>query len=173
MKKIILMLVVNIAVFSVLLLIAGTVRKGKKHDYIENKIASLPAFSFMTLSNEAFNSSDIKEGPVLVVHFHPECEHCQYEISEILKNNIPKSYNKVILISSAHPDSIRKFLKGFNCTDFQSVIPLTDISYNFEDIFGSGIIPSIYIYNKKLKLVKIIHGEVRTEVLIKSLQESD
>ena len=147
--------------------------KLKKNDYIEKKIANLPAFSFITLSNETFNSLEIMAGPVLIVHFHPECEHCQYEISEILNSNIPELYKKVILISSAHPDSIRKFLKGFNCTDFQSVIPLTDISYNFEDIFGSGIIPSIYIYNKKLKLVKIIHGEVRTEVLIKSLQESD
>lgn len=173
MRKIILILVAMIAVFSVFLLIAGTVRKVKKHDYIENKIASLPAFSFITLSNVYFNSSDIKEGPVLIVHFHPECEHCQYEISEILKNNIPKSYNLVILVSSAHSDSIRKFFKEFNLADFQSVIPLVDISYKFEEIFGSGIVPSSYIYNKKLKLVKILHGEVRTEVLIKSLQESD
>lgn len=173
MRKIILRLLVSIAVLLAFFLVIGTVRKVKKHEHMAKKIASLPAFSLMTLSNGIFNLSEIKEGPVLIVHFHPECEHCKYEIFEIMKSDIPILFTKVILISSAHPDSIRKFLKDFNYTDFQSVITLFDSYYEFEGIFGNGFVPSNYIYNKELKLVKVLHGEVKTEVLIQCLQDSE
>jgi peroxiredoxin len=173
MRKGVLSIVVIIAILSVLFLAIGTVRKVKKHDYIEKKISNLPAFSFITLSNETFNSSEIMAGPVLIVHFHPECEHCQYEISEILNSNIPELYKKVILISSAHPDSIRNFFKKFNLADLQFVIALADTSFKFEEIFGSGIVPSSYIYNKRLELLKVLHGEVKTDVLINSLGERE
>jgi hypothetical protein len=173
MRKIILYsIIVSVVIFSSFLF-TGTIRKVQKHKLISEKIARFPFFSFTTLSNESFNSSQIKKGPVLVVHFHPECEHCQYEISEILKSNIPDLYASVILVSSAHPDSIRRFLTQLDYTDFPSVVPLIDTSYNFEDIFGNGTIPSSYIYNSKLDLVKVLHGEVKTETILKYLQESE
>jgi thiol-disulfide isomerase/thioredoxin len=173
MRKIILGSVIVVGVLFTSLLVIGIIRKIQNHKLITEKIARFPSFCFMTLSNESFNSTEIKKGPVLVVHFHPECEHCQYEISEILKSNIPTLFSSVILISSAHPDSIIKFLNRLNYSDYASVIPLVDTSYNFESIFGSGIVPSSYIYNKRLNLVKILHGEVKTETIIKCLQESE
>jgi hypothetical protein len=173
MRKVILSSVIIIIVFSILFLVIGTVRKIQNHKLIEEKIAKLPSFSFTTLSNGSFNSSEIREGPALVVHFHPECEHCQYEISEILKSNIPDSFAIVILVSSAQPDSIIGFLKRVNYSVYPSVIPLMDTSYSFEGIFGSGIVPSSYIYNKKLNLIKVLHGEVKTETILKYLKESE
>jgi thiol-disulfide isomerase/thioredoxin len=173
MRKIILGSVVLVVVSLTLFLVAGTVRKVTNQKRTEEKIIRFPAFSFMTLSGSQFNSSEVKEGPILVVHFHPECEHCQYEISEIFKNNIPKSFRNVFLISSANPDSIKSFLIRFNYTDYQSVIPLVDSSYSFQEIFGRGTIPSSYIYSNKLKLIKAIHGEVKTENILNSLQQSE
>jgi peroxiredoxin len=155
------------------LLIFGIVRKNSNDKLIARRISTFPSFSFPTISNSIYNSSDIKEGPVLVVHFHPECEHCQYEISEILKSNIPETFSRVILISPAHSDSIKNFLMRLKYTDHPTVIPLADTSYNFEDIFGTGTIPSSYVYGKNLKLVKVLHGEVKTETILKCLRQSE
>jgi thiol-disulfide isomerase/thioredoxin len=173
MKKVIKVSVIVCVVLLTSYLVTGIGKKVQYHKSVAEKIAKFPAFSFMRLSNEAFRSSEIVEGPVLVVHFHPECEHCQYEISEILKSAIPESCTSVILVSSASPDSIRKFLSRFNVFDYPSVIPLADNSYNFEEVFGSGIIPSSYIYSRKLNLVKVLHGEVKTETILKYLQLSE
>lgn len=173
MRKVILSSVIIVIVFLVSFLVVGIVNKVLNQKMITEKIARFPTFSFMSLSNKSFNSSEIKEGPVLIVHFHPECEHCQYEISEILKSNIPVSFASVILVSAAHPDSIRKFLNGFNFSDYPSVIPLVDTSFIFEDIFGSGIVPSSYIYSRKMNFVKVLYGEVKTDAILKSLQESE
>lgn len=149
------------------ILVSGVIRKKLDEKNINEKIASLPSFSFSALGRGEFNSSEIREGPVLIVRFHPECEHCQYEISQILKSDIPDLFSNTILISSAHPDSIRKFLNRFNYSDNPSVVALTDTSDSFRDIFGKDIVPSNYIYNKDLKLVKVLPGEVRTETIRK------
>jgi len=172
-RKVILGFVIFIIVLFVSFLVTGISRKLQNQKLVAEKIAKFPVFSFMTLSKGSFNSADIKKGPMLIVHFHPECEHCQYEISEILKSNIPASFNYVILISSAHPDSIKSFLYRNKYQDYPSVIFLADTSYNFDDTFGSGIIPSSYIYNRKLILAKVIHGEVKAEAILKYLNESE
>ena len=166
---------VVIIVFTVLasLLIMGIIRKIQNQKYITEKISKLPSFSFKRVTKGLFSSSEIKGGPVLIVHFHPECEHCRYEISEIMKSGIPASGTKVILISSAHPDSITKFLSQYNLPDFPSIISLADTAYLFGDIFGSERIPSNYIYNKELKLVKVVHGEVNTGTILKYLPDSE
>ena len=173
MRKIILGVVIVVFALSATFLIFGIINKIQKHKQITEKIQRLPSFSFMTLTNESFNSSEIKKGPVLVIRFHPECEHCQYEISEILKSNIPSSDIRVVMVSSAHPDSIGKFFSQFDLSDYPSIIPLVDTSYIFGDIFGSDIIPSNYIYNKELNLVKALYGEVKTETILKYLTGSE
>jgi len=173
MRKILLIAVITIFGLSSAFLILGMINKIKKRNHITEKIARLPSFSFMTLANETFNSSDISKGPVLVIRFHPECEHCQYEISEILKSNIPASGTNVIMVSSADPSVIRKFFSQFDLTDYPAIIPLVDTSYIFGDIFGSDIVPSNYIYNKELNLVKVFYGEVKTETILKYLLGSE
>jgi hypothetical protein len=169
MRKIVLSTVILVFVMAASFLIYGTVSKIQKHQMTTEKISKLPFFSFSTLNNNSYNSSEIKKGPVLIVRFHPECEHCQYEITELLNSDIPSSGINIILVSSAPRDSISKFLGQFNLADYPSVIPLVDTSYIFGDIFGSDYVPSNYIYNKEHNLVKAISGEVKTETILKYL----
>jgi hypothetical protein len=173
MKKVIASFVVLVMILGVSILLTGIFKKLEKQKSNAEKIEKFPSFTFATLMNEAFNSSKIDKGPVLVVHFHPECEHCQYEISELLKSNIPVSGTTVILVSSALPDSIRKFLDQYDLYKYASVIPLIDAEQNFENIFGKGVVPSIYTYDINLNLVKVFRGEVKPETLIKSFETSE
>jgi len=173
MRKIIQCVFLVVFTLSLGLLISGIIRKMLLEKQINEKIAILPSFSFITLAKHDFHSSEIKKGPVLIVRFHRECEHCQYEISQILKSDIPDLISKTLLISSDHPDSISKFLKQFNYSDYPSIIALADTSGSFCNIFGKDIVPSNYIYNKELKLVKILLGEVKTETIRKYLQISE
>jgi hypothetical protein len=173
MRKIVLESIVVLFTLTAVLLITGMIKKIHRQNQIKERISTLPSFSFLTLDETKFNSSEIEKGPVLIVRFHPECEHCQYELTEFLKSEIPSLAAKVILISSAEPDSIRGFLARLNYMDYPSVIALADTSYKFGDIFGNDIIPSNYIYNKELDLVKVLHGEVRTETVIKYLRMSE
>jgi hypothetical protein len=167
MRKIIINLIIIcfISVIAYLFIRIGEKLQDRKH--FEKQISKLPSFSFTTLQNESFDSFQITEGPLLIVRFHPDCEHCKYEVSELLKNNILKSRLKILLVSNADRDTVIKFLDQFSFSDGPEVIPLIDTAYSFGDIFGSDIVPSNYIYNKDLKLVKILYGEVKTEAILK------
>jgi thiol-disulfide isomerase/thioredoxin len=173
MRKIILVIVILVFAFSGLFLILGITSKIQKQKQITEKIKRLPSFSFMTLTDESFSSSVIRNGPVLIIRFHPECEHCQYEITEILNSTIPVSGIRVIMVSSADKESIRKLFSQFDLSDYPAIIPLVDTSYIFGEIFGSDIVPSNYIYDKQLDLVKVRYGEVKTETILKYLQGSE
>jgi hypothetical protein len=169
MRKAIIYFVVIAFTGAATFLVTGILIKIHKKKTISEKISKLPVFAFQTLNKETFSSSDIKTGPLLIIRFHPECEHCQYEISEILKSSIPESGPSVILVSSAPPDLIKEFLRKYNYCNSQYITVLIDTAYVFEEIFGSDIVPSNYIYNKKLALVKVLHGEVKTETVLKYL----
>ena len=145
MRKVISLAIVLSFALTAVLLIKGVIKKADIHNQVKERISTLPSFSFKTITYGNFNSNEIKKGPVLIVHFHPECEHCQYELTEILKSDIPDLAAKVILISSAHPDTIRKFLGQLNYLDYPSIIALADTSYAFGEIFGNDIVPSNYI----------------------------
>ncbi len=169
MRKTILISLAIVFILFLSILISGIARKMSKEARVGEKIAYLPSFSFITLEKDDFHSSEIRKGPVLIIRFHPECEHCQYEISQILQSDIPGIVSKALLISNDNPDSIRIFLKQFNYTDYPSIIVLADTADSFNRIFGKDIVPSNYIYNKDLKLVKVLYGEVKTETIRKYL----
>lgn len=167
MKKIILITIIIIFISGVLILIGGSVKKLHKQDSLEDKIQHLPPFSFMSLNNDSFSSTEITEGPLLIINFHPECEHCYYEISELLSSNIIESGIKLILVTYAEPDTVKRFLDRCQMQNEHNYVTLIDTALIFGDIFGSYYIPSNYLYDKKLDLIEALYGEYKTETIIK------
>jgi hypothetical protein len=173
MRKIFLLSTGVLLILSIVLLGFGITRKVQKRRAAAEMIARLPAFSFFTLDNRVFNLSDIRNGPVLVMYFHPECEHCQWEVGQIFEKKIPDSFQHVLLVSTAHPDSIRKFLNQFSYSAQQTVTALKDTLYNFEQYFGSSMIPSSYVYDRDLNLIKEFHGEIKGEAILELVLNHD
>jgi hypothetical protein len=171
MKKIIKGLVVTLFFLTIIFIVIEIGNKLNKAKIIKEHISKLPQFSFATLQNTSFNSSCITQGPVLIVRYHPECEHCQYEISALIKNKVLASKIKILLISDADKNKIVKFLDQFHINDIPKIIPLLDTVSIFSDVFGKDIVPSNYIYDKELNLVKVFNGEVKIETILKYLAE--
>jgi hypothetical protein len=172
MKKLILTILVVAFISSFIFFIQGITEAFQNNKETAVKTASLPAFEFMTLENDIFNSSEIKTGPVLIIRFHPDCDHCRYELAGLAGSNIALHIPYLLLISGDNADSTRTFLKQFGeFSETGSVVVLTDTTGIFTDIFGKSSYPSNYLYNKDLKLVKAIYGEVNPESIKKYLDE--
>lgn len=169
MKKVVLGIIIFVFTVALAFLIFDSISKLHNQKYFVDKIEKLPDFSFLSLDSTSFSSSEIKEGPVLIVHFHPECEHCQYEISELLKSNILESGTKVILVTSAIQDSVIQFRNRFTAIGTERLIILIDTAYIFANIFGKDMIPSNYLYNRELILIDALYGEYKIETIINRL----
>jgi hypothetical protein len=173
MKKVVLGVIIFVFTVALAFLIFNVISKLHNQKYFVDKIKELPDFSFLSLDNTSFSSSEIKEGPVMIVHFHPECKHCQYEISELLKSDILESGTKVILITSAIQDSVIQFRNRFTTMGTERLIILLDTAYIFGNIFGKDIIPSNYLYDRELNLIDALYGEYKIETIINRLNGSE
>jgi hypothetical protein len=150
-----------------LALATGIIYKANTEDSVE--AVKLPSFTLLTIDHKSFNTSEIKAGPLLVVHFNPECDHCKYEINGIVESGMPSMGLRILLITQAAKDSVSKFCMDYSISDYSSISVLLDSSDLFGKNFKSRAIPSNYLYDKDLKLIKVLEGEYKTETIIKYL----
>jgi peroxiredoxin len=169
MKKVISGLLLSAIIIIVLLLTAAIVTRASRARELGERLETLPDFTIPSIDGSIFRSSEILTGPLLVTYFHPECEHCRYEISSLLESNIAEGNVKVVLISYAGRTQIVTFMKQFDIKRETPLWVLCDTAFVFRATFGTEIIPSNFIYDKELKLVKVWKGEVKSETLIKYL----
>jgi len=166
-KKVSKLLLASIGIIF-LLLLGGIIVKLLKSAEAADRIKNLPSFSLRTLEGNMFNSDSLTGGPLLIIYFHPECEHCRYEISSLIESEIFSKGIMILLVSHASPETIEIFMQQFSINDRNTQI-LCDTSLVFSDIFGTNVIPTNLIYNKDLRLVKLLKGEFKTEAIIKYL----
>ena len=173
MKRFILIIIISFFAGSALFLAFGIAKKIRDVKQIEEKIKTLPSFTFLTLDNEEFSSEEIMSGPLLIVRFHPECEHCHYEISELIKNHSDLSEGLILLVSDAPSDSIREFMELYSGFRVAGILPLADPFFQFGKNFGNDIVPSNYLYNRNLSLVRVFYGEVKHDVITRLMMKDE
>lgn len=169
MRKAITILGILISISLLAYLIYGIMSKIDARKSSAEKIMTLPAFSFPDLSGRIINSGSISEGPILIVKFHPECEHCRYEINEILSSPITKTGTKILLITNAGKEKTAEYISGFNVNEVHNLNILIDTAGVFGEIFGRDMVPSNFIYNRNLELVTALYGEHKVESIMKFL----
>ncbi len=135
------------------------------------EIQTTPKFSFINVSRGGlFVSDSIKNRKsCLIIYFHSECDHCQYEAKEISKNFKRFENYQLLMISYEAVDSIINFKEKYKL-NHDNITFLHDKEYKFEEIFGHTPIPTSFIYNRNQELVKVFKGEVKIEALLKYLE---
>lgn len=108
--------------------------------------------------------------PTVIIYFNPECEHCQYEASEIGKQ--AGQFEKANMILVTPDDSTKRveaFATKYHIWEVDNLVVLLDHKNNFKTHFGTAVIPSIFIYGADKKLLKMYKGETKMEAIIGSL----
>ena len=171
MKKKILLLLIFLLISALAYFGYKGVKKQIKNKEITEKIQNLPKFSFSEINGKIFNSNEIQNDlPLVITFFHPECEHCQYEIKEIVLNN--KAFQNVnfVMISGASASKTKEFSEDYHLEKMPKLFLLRDPDFQFDEIFGKASYPTTLIYNKNHKLVEKIIGEVKVKKIIELLE---
>lgn len=103
------------------------------------------------------------EEKILMVFFHPECEICQAEVKAL--DSIKAADITLDLISSAHSDSVAKFLKDFEFGGFKSVDVVVDSLSKWSMSLDVNYIPTM-IYFRNGEILKRRKGAVKLETFI-------
>jgi len=147
--------------------------------YTKNKLAetlrkSMPAFVLYDQNLKPFSATrQVKPGvSVCVFYYDADCDHCQYEATQI-GNHIADFKNMQIFMVSTNPPAATKiFSSSYKLAQYPFITWLYDKDYNFYNWFGQAVTPSVYIYNKEHQLIKAYTGEVKIEALVKYLQNA-
>lgn len=168
MRKIIKYLVIVTIGFVVAYLIAQVISKYNEKKEVEIRIQTLPDVTFTSVFGDSISLKDFDSTRSLIlIYFHPECEHCQYEAKEIgLRAD---EFNDCQLVMITPDDSlvrIEKFCEQYHLQEVDNLEVLLDQKGKFEQTFGNAILPSVYIYDKDQKLKKQFLGETKPEAII-------
>lgn len=166
--------IVLLVLFSIVLgWSTGNIFRGyKAKKATETRIQTLPDVGFSDLTGNEINLHDFdKTKPVVIIYFHRECEHCQYEAKEISQN--AKAFTNCQLVLVSANDSIKQledFCNEYNLWEVDNIEVLVDKQNLFKKTFGKAVIPSVYIYDDKQKLKKRFLGETKPEAIISEIE---
>lgn len=157
----------------VILLISGIMTKKVKAEKAAEKIRTLPLLVMKDIRGNSFNTDQITSGPLLITFFHPECDHCKYEISSIVNTKLIDSQLAILLVSYANVDDIQSFIQEVGNIEALNMHILYDPDFRMSDLYRADVLPSNFIYNEKLELVKVFRGATKPETIMKYLNEND
>jgi thiol-disulfide isomerase/thioredoxin len=175
MRKMLKYLVAIVLLVVAYFLLSHTYQSRQSKIAMTNRIQSLQHCSYESVNSGAIYIDEFNPGqPTVIIYFHPECEHCQYEASEIGKQ--PERFGKVNMIMITPDDSTKRveaFAIKYRLWEVDNLAILLDRKSQFRDQFGASVIPSVFIYGSDKKLLKMYKGETKMDAIISSIKDSD
>ncbi|HHV41651.1 MAG TPA: TlpA disulfide reductase family protein [Saprospiraceae bacterium] len=154
-------------------LICGVFIKKTKAEKVFDRIKTLPDLVLLDILGDTIRTSQIHTGPVLITFFNPECDYCKYEITSLLSSTHIDRQLTILLISYADRSEILSFIRQFDIDSTSNLYLLHDPDFRMSNLFKANVMPSNYIYNDSLQLVKIFKGSTKPEALMRYMFNDD
>ncbi len=157
----------------IVLLISKTKIRIQQQKSYEHNIQNLPSFKFTMLNGTIFTSKNlIPNKPVIVVWFNPACEHCKYELEDIVKNI--NSFKDITLLFVSE-EGLR-LLNEFSCGHSLDTILHIKVLHSgygyFISKFNKPAVPTTYIYSQSHQLIRVFKGETSAEAIIRVIYKN-
>ncbi|MEO6682346.1 MAG: redoxin domain-containing protein [Ginsengibacter sp.] len=110
-----------------------------------------------------------KKVNTLFFMFSPDCNHCQYETEEIIKNLKKFKDAQIIMISYFPWDQMMTYYNHYKIGNYPQITMARDNNYFFPTFFSMNTFPSTYIYDKQGKFKKSFEGAVKIEDILNEL----
>lgn len=137
---------------------------------VAKRIAVLPEFDFKTLDGKIFHRGHIPNDiPTALIYFNTSCPHCNAEIEDILTHSTLLDSVYFLVISRQKPELLSQFFHEKKLDDWNNIVVLADTRDLFPKTFGTAMVPTLLLYGKDRRLVKIFKGETSTKAIRKAL----
>jgi peroxiredoxin len=170
MKRILLVSIALLLIIFTGVIFTKFLRSLKIKADIQKEMKSIPDFKFFSMDSLEFtrDSLHVSES-VIFVHYNSDCEYCISEAEQIVQNSDLFVDVKILFISDENIEQIKEFGRKYKLQNYELIKLLKDPDNSFYRNFGTSMIPSIVIYNKKGELVKEFKGETKVDALLKNL----
>jgi thioredoxin-related protein len=131
-----------------------------------------PVKLLMPDSTSFFTKDELsKKSAVMLMLFNPECDHCQHETEEIIKN-IDRFKNIQIVMATSMPFiSMKEFMEKYKLAAYKNITVAQDTHYFLPSYYMIRNLPFLAFYNKKKELISVFEGSMPIEKALEELKK--
>jgi thioredoxin-related protein len=174
MRKKIIILILSIIVAGSATLLAVQVNKYNTKAKLKAKQTNtFPVIELLSLQHQTFSTRQLADSTVykLIVLVDPECDHCDFEINEIVRD-ADKFRNAAILFISPKPvEELKKYKQKIEGAGLDNMKIFSLRSEELYKHFNGHSFPEIYLYGKDNQLIKNFGGETPSGVILSAMNQ--
>lgn len=106
-----------------------------------------------------------KKTTTIIMLFSPDCDHCKIATEQMLANMDELKKAQIIMVSSLDFSWIKKFNDQFHLDKYKNITLATQQNYFLFEFYSLTSFPSVFVYDKKGKLV----GDFKSHVDFKEV----
>jgi thiol-disulfide isomerase/thioredoxin len=137
-----------------------------------SKFETIPAFNIYTVPDSiAFtNKNLLKNKPLIILFFSPDCEHCQKETKELLAYKEELKNIQILMVSPSSYPLIKQFYQEYGLSAMPNIKLGNDVNYTLGSIYQLRTFPSMFIYDQSGKLAKAFVGNIGVPAILDAVK---
>ena|ERR1035437_10803966 len=110
-----------------------------------------------------------KNVSTIFIVFNPDCEFCQHETIDLLKNITRFKNTQIVMVSYMSYDMLKQFYKRYQIANYPIITMGRDENFFFLKFFKIRILPSTFVYDKNGNFKKAFKQRVDMDPLLEEL----
>jgi len=139
----------------------------------EMQLQTISRITLSTADSLPINLGDLcaTGQPLVIFYYHPGCELCQSEFSELLRQKELPRNALPVFVTFASQSEVAVLEKTYPISTIDNAVILFDHKFVFPSQLGILTTPETFVYNSDGHLVKHFRGFVMINDLLQVLQE--
>lgn len=108
-----------------------------------------------------------KDKPLLLVFFSPDCDHCQHETEQIIKNISQFKGIQIVMATTKDFKEMKDFARKYELSKYNITVG-RDIAYIIPSYYGMKNLPYLAFYDKNKKLISTFEGTLGVPAILKA-----
>lgn len=128
----------------------------------------LPAFTVMrSPDSTSFATKDLKPGiPTIFIVFNPDCEFCQHETRDLLKNIQSFKNAQIVMVSYMPFEMMNAFYRKYKIDNYSNIVMAHDGQYIFLKYYKLKMLPATIVYDGHGRFKKIFRERADMKELL-------
>ncbi|HEX7844912.1 MAG TPA: redoxin domain-containing protein [Chitinophagaceae bacterium] len=134
------------------------------------RFPSFPPVELTLADGNKFHKDDLaKKTPVMLMLFSPDCEHCQHETEELIKNIDKFKKIQVVMATQLPFESMLAFREKYGLAKYSNITVGHDKQYFLPVFYNIRNLPFHAFYDRKKELISAFEGSMTIEKVLAEL----
>lgn len=132
------------------------------------RFPDLPPFKLLKPDSATyFGKADVpKNKQVLIMLFDPNCDHCQHETEDLIKNIDSFQNIQIVMVTNADFKDMKRFYENYGLARFKNITAGVETVYFLATFYDIHNLPYMAMYDKKGKLISTHEGSWKVEKIL-------